>query len=156
MAEWNSYFLQPENEYRFIDLREILVEFYLIVALENSEWPIAMSGNDEEYQSDWWARGQQQTHSARITQVLGNKNISVKTPEVYKLIRRRVIALPVIYDSGSRRRQVSVLIYSRAPSQDPSSKLEHWPCNSCDTVYFSLPTIHFTLCVKKIAQHWLC
>lgn len=91
--------------------------------------------------------------------VLGNKNISVKTPEVYKLVRRRVIALEVIYDSGSKRRQVSVLIYSRAPSQDSSFKLEHWPCNSCDTmfaVYFSLPTIHFTLCVKKIAWHWLC
>lgn len=154
MAAWDFYFLQPENYYKFIDLGEILVEFYLIVAAENSEWPTAMSGNDEEYQSDWWARGQQQLHSARITQVLGNKNISVKTPEVYKLFWRRVIALKVIYDSGSRRRQVSVLSYSRAPSQESSFKLEHWPCNSCDTmfaVFFSLPTIHFTLCVKKIA-----
>lgn len=153
MAAWDSYFLQPENDYKFIDLREILVRFYLIAA-ENSDWPSGKSRNDEEYQSDRWARGQQQIHSARITQVSGNKNISVKTPEVYKLIWRRVITLDVIYDSGSKRRQVSVLIYSRARSQDSAFKLEHWPCNSCDTVfavYFSLPTIHFTLCVKKTA-----
>lgn len=52
MTARDSYFLQPETDCKFIDLREILISFYLIVAAENSEWPIAVSGNDEEYQSD--------------------------------------------------------------------------------------------------------
>lgn len=102
MAACHFYFLLTENDQKFIDLREILVRFNLIVAAENWEWPTATRGNDEEYQSDWWARGQKQLHSVRITQALGNKNISAKTPEVYKLIWRRVIALEVIYDSISQ------------------------------------------------------